>query len=383
MQDIYLDNSATTKCLPEVAQAVKKALLEQYGNPSSIHEKGVSSSEILNSCRQKAAETIAAAPEQIYFTSGGTEANNLAIYGTVERHGQKGNHIISTEIEHPSVYRPLTNLEKKGFDVTRISPDKNGLINPRDIKTSLRSDTILVSIMQVNNETGAIIPVKKIGEIVKNQKNPPLFHVDSIQGLGKICTQPGLWQADMASFSGHKLHAPKGTGFLYIKNKNLIAPQIWGGGQEKSMRSGTENVPGLSGLQVALENTTNFKPGNYNQTLADLQEYFITQAKEAIPEIIINTPVDQSAPHLINFSLPGIKGEVMVNALSQKGIYISTGSACSSQNKRLSRVLKAMNLEKNTIEGALRVSFSPQNTRSDIDKMLKACKEEYKFLFND
>lgn len=382
MEEIYLDNSATTKCLPEAARAVKTALLENYGNPSSLHKKGVKAGELINSCRQEAAASIAAAPEQIYFTSGGTEANNLAIYGAAERYREQGRHIISTEIEHPSVYRPLSDLKKRGFEVTRIAPDNNGLISAADVASALRPDTILVSIMQVNNETGAILPVEKIGEICKQQKNPPLFHVDAVQALGKICSRPGLWQADLASFSGHKLHAPKGTGFLYVKNNNLIRAQIRGGGQEKSLRSGTENVPGLAGLRAALKNTPAFKPESRDQKLASLKQYFIDQADKKIPEITINSPKTHSAPHLLNFSLPGVKGEVMVNALSQKGIYISTGSACTSKNSRLSRVLKSMDLEKSKIAGALRISFSRQNNRSDIDRLLEVCKEEYDFLFN-
>ncbi len=382
MEKIYLDNSATTRCLPGAARAVKLALLHEYGNPSSPHDMGVKAGEIISSCRQEAAATINVPPEKIYFTSGGTEANNLAIKGAAARKHQQGRHIISTEIEHPSVYQPLQDLKQKGFEITRISPDENGLINPQDVKNSLRPDTILVSIMQVNNETGAVLPVEKIGQIINSQNNPPLFHVDAVQGLGKICTRPVNWQADMASFSGHKIQAPKGTGFLYISDKNNVEPQIRGGGQERSMRSGTENVPGLAGLQVALESTEELKPGECQPKLADLKNYFISRLPKYISGAVINSPEKQSAPHLISFSLPGVKGQVMVNALSHRGIYISTGSACSSHSDRMSRILKAMELEKTLIEGALRISFSPQNSRDDIDRFLETCKEEYQFLFH-
>jgi len=381
LQEIYLDNSATTRCLPAAAEAAEKALTSRYGNPSSLHRKGVNANELIKGCRRQASALLSVKPEQIYFTSGGTEANNLALMGAVDRYKEQGSHIITSEIEHPSVYRPLKELEKRGFEVTRIQTDAEGIIDPDKVASSLRPDTILISIMQVNNETGSIQPVEKIGEIA-GQQHLPLFHVDAVQGLGKLATRPAIWQTDLATFSGHKVHAPMGSGFLYVREQNMISPLIRGGGQERGLRSGTENVPALAGLKAALEELPALKQGERDEKLEELREYLLSRLQKKLPSAVINSPAERCAPHLVNFSLPGIKGEVMVNALSRQNIFISTGSACTSNSSRLSRVLKAIDLSQERIEGALRISLSRFNSRQDIDRFIEVCREESRLLFS-
>ncbi len=380
-KEIYLDNSATTPCLPAAARAVKKALMQNYGNPSSLHGRGVEASKLLKNCRQEAADFLAASPQQIFFTSGGTEANNLAIMGTAGRQKHQGKHILTTEIEHPSVYQPIKYLEEnKGFEVTRLKPDERGFISAEQVQEGLRSDTILLSAMQVNNETGARQPLAEIGKIISGSELP-LFHVDAVQAPGSVGTRPAAWQADLVSYSGHKFQGPKGTGFLYIKDSNLVEPQLRGGGQEKNMRSGTENMPGLAGLKVALKELPDLSPGESSGRLEDLRAYFLEKLKKRLPRAVLNSPREDCAPHLINFSLPGIKGEVIINALSRRNIYISSGSACHSQKGRLSRVLQAMEIEGPRLEGALRVSLSLSTTRKELDEFFAACAEETELLF--
>ncbi len=381
MEEIYLDNSATTRCLPRAAEEVKNALLKSYGNPSSLHQQGVKADELVKSCRRQAAEVTAALPEQIIFTSGGTEANNMAIMGAAARNNHRGRHIISTEIEHPSVYRPLQHLSRQGFEVSFVSPRDDGTIAPQSIKEALRPNTILASIMAVNNETGAIQPLKKIGKVIKEQTNAPLLHVDAVQALGKIGCSPDLWQADLASFSGHKIHAPKGIGFLYINDSGIIEPLLRGGDQENGLRSGTENVPGIAGLGVALKELPLLNSGEKNDRLQELREYFLQKLRKKLPSARINSPpAEWAAPHLINFSLPGVKGEVMVNALSHRDIYISTGSACHSHRNENSRILEAINLSPELLEGALRISLGRFNCKKEIDRFMAVCAEERDFL---
>ncbi len=376
---VYFDHSSTTPCLPSAVKLVKESLSRNFGNPSSVHELGLKAEKILKDTRKVAASVLKVKPEQIFFTSGGTEANNLALRGLVKNRRQRPVHIISSFIEHDSVYRTLQDLRGQEIEVTFIKPNSRGIIDPEKVKQSFKANTILVSIMQVNNETGALQPVREIGNLIKQLSSSLLFHVDAVQGLGHVPIALKEWQVDLASFSGHKIGAPKGTGFLYLKNQNLLKPIITGGDQENRLRSGTENVPGIPGLGAALEEIPELKQKKQPERLLRLKKHFLQQLDHIIPEALLNTP-EESAPHIINFSLKKLPGEVLVNAMSSRGFYISSGSACHARRNTESRVLKKMGLSDGRLQGALRVSFGRQNQPGEIDRFLAALREEYDLL---
>ncbi len=376
---VYFDHSSTTPCLPSAVKAVEEALSQNFGNPSSVHELGLKAEKILKDSRKAAASALKVKSEQIFFTSGGTEANNLALRGLVKNRRQRPVHIISSYIEHDSVYRTLQDLSRQEIEVTFIKPNSQGIIEPEKVEQAIKASTILISIMQVNNETGALQPVRKIGNLIKQHSSSLLFHVDAVQALGHVPITLNDWQVDLASFSGHKIGAPKGTGFLYLKNKNLLKPIITGGDQENNLRSGTENVPGIAGLGAALKEIPDFKQEEQSGKLTRLKKHFLQQIDQKIPEALINTP-EESAPHIINFSLEKLPGEVLVNAMSSRGFYISSGSACHSGRNTESRVLKRMGLTGGRLQGALRVSFGRQNQPKEIDRFLAALREEYDLL---
>ena len=374
--EIYFDNAATTKVSKAAAETAYKIMIEIYGNPSSIHNKGIEAEKILKDSRKVIANYLKTNPEKILFTSGGTEANNLAIQGAASIRSGRGNHIISSKIEHPSIYKQFDKLKNSGYEITLVNPDSSGIINPKDVISEIRDDTILISIMYVNNITGAIQPIDKISEKAKKINSNIVFHSDMIQAPGKVETLPEKWEIDLASFSGHKFHGPKGTGFLYLNEDHYVEPLIFGGGQERELRSGTENLPGIAGMAEAINNLNNNK---FNSYINKIKSHIISRIKVEIPELIINTP-ENSAPHIINLSLPGLPGEVVVNALNHRDIYISSSSACVGSNIKTDHVLEAMGLDDNITSSSIRISLSSFNNKEEANKFIDILKEEINFL---
>lgn len=376
--EIYLDNSATTQALPEVVKAAASALENNYGNPSSLHQKGLEAEKILKKTRKLAADYLNVEAKELIFTSGGTESNNLAIRGIVEKYKQRGKHIITSTIEHSSVANLFSALEKEGWEIDRVSVNSKGEIDLKKLKSLIRKDTVLISIMHVNNEIGTIQPVKKIAKIIKNINPLCFFHVDGVQAAGKVYLDLGSNQIDLYSISGHKIHGPKGIGLLYFKKGIELKPLLYGGGQEKNIRSGTENIPGIAGLAEAIKKLPKLSSKNpKDQKLDKLREYSWQKLKK-IEEVVINSP-QNGAPQIINFSIPGIKGETMLHALENKGIYLSTGSACSSKEKG-SRIINACGLSQEKSESVLRMSLNRKITKNDIDYFIKILKEQINFL---
>lgn len=372
--EVYLDNAATTKPSKEVIDIINKSFTEYYGNPSSLHKKGVEIEKMIKKARRQVAKALRAEDGEIYFTSGGTESNNLAIMGALEANKRKGKHIITTRIEHASVLNVFNELENRGYDVTYLNVDENGLIDIKDFKRSLRSDTALISIMYVNNEVGSIQPIKEISKEIKAINKRPIFHVDGIQAFGKIDINLKKLNIDLLSISGHKLHGPKGIGALYANKNTKIKSLFFGGNQELGIRSGTENVPGILALGVTAEMAhKNLK--NNSEKLMNLRNRMIEGVIQRIDNIKINGMKGEgAAPHILNISFIGIKGEVLLHTLEQDGIFVSTGSACSSRKKTYSYVLKNMGLTEKELEGAIRFSFSMFNSEGDIDYALDRLK---------
>lgn len=370
--DIYLDNSATTKPYEEVIQKMVYALSTDYANPSSLHKKGIEVEKNIKAIRQSIARTIGAKDKEIYFTSGGTESNNTIIRGVANLYKKRKNHIISTEIEHPSVLATLKDLENEGFEVTYLKVNKEGIVNIEEFKSSIKETTSLVTIMHVNNEIGSIQPILEIGKYLKSLKEKIYLHVDAVQSYGKINFRPSKYNIDFMSVSGHKIHGPKGIGFMYIKENNRLKPLLTGGGQEIDLRSGTENVPGIYGIGEAIKiiNTgLNEKIEKMNNLKNMLKEGLI----DNVEDIKINS-TDEGVCHILNVSFKDVKGEVLLHYLEQKGVYVSTGSACSSKKKG-SHVLNAIGLSKDGIEGAIRFSLSDMNTESEILEAIKIVKD--------
>ena len=381
MTEIYLDNSATTKPLSVVKTQILKTITENYGNPSSLHKKGLEAEKIIKKARGSIASRLGAKKKEIYFTSGGTEGNNLALKGISSKFSNRGNHIITTIIEHKAVLNVCKHLENMGFKITYLPVNKEGKISLKQLKKALKPETILVSIMHVNNEIGTVQPVKKAAQIIKNHNKHTFFHVDGVQAFGKILSTPAEWNIDLYTISGHKIHGPKGIGALSIKVGTDLQPLLHGGGQENNIRSGTENMPGIAGFESAVNKLPDLSVTNpRNKKLAELKNYFLKKIKESMPQIKINTPAD-GAPHIANISLANIKGEVMVHALSGDGIYISTGSACHTNSRDKSNVLRAINLPQSLLEGTLRISFAYNNTKKEIDYTIKRIKKHREQLF--
>lgn len=367
---VYLDNAATTKVFPEVLQAMNEAMEISYGNPSAKHIKGMEAEKIVKKARQIIAETLKAKEKEIIFTSGGTESNNFAVIGTAMANKRRGKHIITTRIEHASVYEPMFFLENEGFEVTYLDVDETGIINMKQLEESIREDTILVSCMLVNNEIGAVEPIGEIGKIVKSKNPAAVFHVDAIQGYGKIPVIPKNEGIDLLSMSGHKIHGPKGVGFLYVKEKTKIQPMILGGGQQKGMRSGTENVPGIAGLGTACEIMAGHLKENAEK-IGAVRDYFRSRITE-ISEIKDNSG---DAPHVASISFKNIRSEVLLHALEEREIYVSSGSACSSNRPHISGTLSAIGLSPEYRDGTLRFSFSVYNTKEEVDQVITALEE--------
>ncbi|WP_050181118.1 cysteine desulfurase family protein [Domibacillus robiginosus] len=363
---IYFDNSATTMPDESVLETFIKASTRFFANPSSLHHAGMEAERFLQKARSQVASLCGVSASEIIFTSGGTESNNLAIKGTAQFYRNRGRHIITTQIEHPSVFEACRDLEREGFQVTYVKPSENGIINPEDVEQAITNETILVSVMHVNNETGAIQPVEKIGQIVKKQPQI-LFHVDAVQGFGKIPLNLVRSGIDLMSVSGHKLNGLKGTGFLFKKQGIHLLPLLSGGGQENGLRSGTEHTAGAASLAKAAR--LSFE--------ADMEPVWhiikwMRRQLEDRPWVNIHTPASKAAPHILNISLPGLKGEVLVHALEQEGIIVSTTSACSSKLAKPSRILQAMNISSELASSAVRLSLSTRNTMQEAEQFIDA-----------
>ena len=367
--EIYLDNSATTKIFPSVASTVLKVMQEDYGNPSSLHKKGVEAEYYLKETREILAKILKVTPKEILFTSGGTESNNTALIGAAMALKKRGNHIISTNFEHASVYNPLLYLKESGFDITFLPVTKEGKIEVNDLEQAIREDTILVSVMHVNNEIGAVQELELLGEAIKKKNKDTLFHVDAIQSFGKFHMNPKKAKIDLLSVSAHKIHGPKGVGFLYIKDKTKIKPMIYGGGQQKGMRSGTDNVPGIAGLGVAAKEMYDHLEER-NQHMKNCKDHFLNRLQE-MEGCYYN---QGEAPNIISVSFEGIRSEVLLHALEEKGIYVSSGSACSSNHPGISGTLKAIGVREDLLDATLRFSLCGENTIEQMDETIEQLK---------
>ncbi|MEH7176509.1 cysteine desulfurase family protein [Neobacillus vireti] len=374
---IYFDNSATTRPYKEVLDSFLKVSNDFYGNPSSLHGLGVQAEKLLTQARSQIANLLEVKSTEIYFTSGGTESNNLAIKGTALVHKNKGRHLLFSSIEHPSVRGAMEQLKKLDFDITTIPVDSNGRVNVEDVKASIRKDTILVSVMQVNNEVGTIQPIKEIGKLLKQYPNI-LFHVDAVQAIGKLPLDLVGNGVDLCSISAHKFHGLKGTGALFIREGVRIDPLLSGGNQEWQIRSGTENVAGAVAMAKALRMTMEKSVSELKRM--ERVKSVLKAELEKTDGLSINTPVEHSAPHILNFSIKGIKAEVLIHTLEQKGIYLSTTSACSSKKQLPSQTLLAMGVPDDLADSAFRISLSYDNTEEEAKLVAAAIEEAAKHL---
>lgn len=379
--EAYLDNAATTPVFPEVRDIMVKVMEEDFGNPSSKHTKGIVAEKYITDTRNTIADRIKCKPKEIIFTSGGTEANNMAIIGTAFANARKGKHIITTCIEHASVHEPMAYLEGLGYEVTYLPVDCLGHVDEKVLESAIRDDTILVSIMHVNNEIGAVEDICSLCDIVKRKNKDIIFHMDAIQSYGKLHIVPkrlGTYGIDLMSVSGHKIHAPKGSGFLYVKDRVRINPIIYGGGQQNGMRSGTENVPAIAGLGAALKIMYDKKNADMLAEMYRLKERLISGLR-SIEGVVINgiemDNIVNSAPHIVNAGFESVKSEVMLHALADKGVYVSSGSACSSNRPELSGTLKAIGVDDRLLDSSLRFSFSVMTSQEEVDYALSQTKE--------
>lgn len=370
--EAYFDNAATTRVAPEVQDVVKRVMDLDYGNPSSRHRKGAEAEKYIKEAQDIIAGTLKAEPKEIIFTSGGTESNNMALIGAAFANRRRGNHIISTRIEHASVYNPLLFLEEQGFRITFLNVDRQGHVDPEELKQAICPETILVSVMMVNNEIGAIEPIEEIGKIIKKANPDIVFHVDAIQAYGKLKISVKRCKIDLLSVSGHKIHGPKGTGFLYVRDKVKLRPIIYGGGQQRDFRSGTENVPGIAGLGMAAKLIyTNH--AEKIEKIRQVKDTFLTGVRK------LDGVIDNSgeAPHIASVSFRGIeRSEVLLHALEAKGVYCSSGSACSSNHPAISGTLKAIGVEDELLNATLRFSFSVYSSVEEAEYAVQVLAEE-------
>ena len=374
--ECYLDNASTTKALPEVCDLVRKVMCEDFGNPSSLQRKGMEAEHYIRQAGEQIARTLKCLPQNIIFTSGGTESNNLAVLGSAMANRRQGQHIITSCFEHPSVYEPLRFLEDSGFEVSYLPVDEEGHISAEKLGEALREDTILVSIMAVNNEIGAVADVAALSETVKEYNDKIVFHVDAIQAYGKMKLYPSRLGIDLMSVSGHKIHGPKGTGFLYRGDRVKMNPCLYGGGQQKGMRSGTENVPGIAGLGLAAERMYK-ELEHHREHLYEIKRYFLRRITE-LEGIRVNAcraeSLEETAPHIISVSFEGIRSEVLLHALEEEGIYVSSGSACSSHHPGISGTLRAIGLPDGLLDSTLRFSCSVFTEKEEIDYTIDSLK---------
>ena len=371
--EVYFDNSATTKVLDSVKDIVVKVMTEDYGNPSAKHKMGMTAEQYIKEAAEIIAGTLRVSPKEIIFTSGGSESNNMALIETAMANRRAGNHIITTAIEHASVYNPLAFLAEQGFDVTYLPVDSHGHISLKDLEEAIRPETILVSVMYVNNEIGAVEPVEEIARIIKKKNPQILFHVDAIQGYGKFVIRPKRQGIDLLSVSGHKIHAPKGVGFLYVDERVKIKPLIYGGGQQRGMRSGTENVPGIAALAAAAKEMYRDHAAKMEK-LYGLKDYMIERLGEIEGTTVNSLAGHASAPQIVSASFAGTRSEVLLHALEEKGIYVSSGSACSSNHPAVSGTLKGIGVKPELLDSTLRFSFGMFNTREEVDYCIETLK---------
>ncbi len=369
--EIYLDNSSTTKPYKEVCDKVIEVMYENYGNPSSLHRLGISAEKEIKAARKDIAETLGAMPEEIFFTSGGTEADNLAIMGVA--YAARGKHILSTPIEHPAVLNTLKNLEENGYTVEYIPVDEDGVVVLAEFEEMLRTDTVLVTCMLVNNEIGSVQPISQMSRIIKRKSPKCYLHVDAVQGYCKVPCNQRMMGVDLISISGHKIHGPKGMGALYIKKGTKISPVVFGGGQQNGIRPGTENVPGIAGLGLAAKMCYMGMAKNVPE-MDRLKNKLKDELLANIENIRINSP-EKGAPHILNVSFTGVRSEVVLHSLENEEIYVSSGSACSSHKAEPSYVLTSIGLDRKEIDGSIRFSLSEFTTDEEVDKAVSVLKE--------
>lgn len=371
--EVYLDNSATTRVFPEVAELMTKIMCEDYGNPSSLHMKGVAAEQYLRYAKETLAKLLKVNEKEILFTSGGTESDNLALIGCALANNRRGNHLITTQVEHPAILKTMQHLESMGYQVTYLPVDKCGRICIEDLHRAMTPQTILVSIMHTNNEVGARQPIEEAGALIKRMNPSTLFHVDAVQGFGKAKIYPKKMNIDLMSVSGHKIHGPKGVGFLYVSEKVKIQPILHGGGQQMNLRSGTENVPGVAGLAKAAEMMYAHMDEDVER-LYRLKAMFIEGVKQldgVQVNGLLNNGIEGTAPHVVSVSFAGVRSEVLLHALEDKGIYVSAGSACAARKPQPSATLKAMGLNKELLSSTIRFSFSVFTTEEEIQYTLQ------------
>ena len=375
---VYLDNSATTKPYKEVVEEMVLSLTDDFANPSAAYRKGFEVEKKIKQIRNNIARTLGVEDKSIIFTSGGTESNNAIIRSVAYLNRKRKNHIITTAIEHPAVLNTVRDLEGEGFEVTILQVDEKGYIDLEELEKSITDKTCLISIMFVNNEIGCIEPIKEVGKIIEKTGKEIFFHVDAVQGYGKIDFKLSDLKVDFMSVSGHKIHGPKGTGFMYIKDTSRFKPLLTGGGQELNLRSGTENVPGIYGMGKAVDIL--FKDINRNiSSIRELRDYLYESLVKNIDDIKINSDIENGVCHVLNVSFRGVKGEVLLHYLEEDGICVSTGSACSSKKKG-SHVLNAIGLTPDEIEGAVRFSLSDMNTKEEIDYTVEKIKSHIEMI---
>ena len=375
--EVYMDNSATTRTFPEVAELMTKIMCEDYGNPSSLHMKGVEAEKYLRYAKETLARILKVEERELLFTSGGTESDNMALIGCALANCRRGNHLITTQIEHPAILQTMRYLETQGYRVTYLPVDPCGRIRLEDLRRAMTPETILVSIMHTNNEIGALQPIEEAGALIKQMNPDTLFHVDAVQGFGKSRIYPKKMHIDLLSVSGHKIHGPKGVGLLYVGERVKIQPIVFGGGQQQNLRSGTENVPGIAGLAKAAEMLYSHFDEDHARLCA-CKRRFIEGVRE-LDQVTVNgllpdAPYGEgTAAHIVSVSFDGVRSEVLLHALEEKGIYVSSGSACAKGKQ--SHVLKAAGLPDSRISSAIRVSFSRENTERDADALAEGVRE--------
>lgn len=372
--EVYLDNAATTRVCPEAADIAYKTMLETYGNPSSTHTKGREAKAVLDNARKQLAAALDCAPGEVYFTSCGSEGDNWAIINGAESMRRKGLHIISSEVEHDAVRKSMDELKRRGFEVTMLKPESDGSISPEAVTAALRPDTVLVSLMMVNNETGAVTDIAAVAKALKKAKSIALLHTDAVQGFMKVPFSAKRLGADMITVSGHKIHAPKGIGALYIKTGVKIKPYIMGGAQESGLRAGTEAMPQIAAFGKACE-LAKASMNDATERMAQLRQYAAGRIVAEMPEAVI---IGGGAPHILSVSLPGWRSEVLMNFLEARSVFVSRSSACKKGGR--SHVLEAMGLPAEVIDGAVRISLSRYTTKDELDELCSALKDAHDTL---
>lgn len=373
-REVYFDNSATTQVFDCVRDVMVKTLTGDYGNTAARHIKGVEAEHYIKEAREEIAKSLRVKEKEIVFTSGGTESNNMALIGTALASRRAGNHLITTCIEHASIYNTMSFLEEQGFRVTYLPVDHNGIVSPDALREAICDETILVSVMYVNNEMGAVEPIEEIGKIIKEKKPGAYFHVDAIQAYGKYVIRPKRQGIDLLSVSGHKIHGPKGVGFLYMDERVKIKPLIYGGGQQKGLRSGTENVPGCAGLGAAVKEIYREHEAKVEKLYA-LKDRLVSGLSKMDGVTVLGLTGRDSAPQIVSAAFEGVRAEVLLHALEDRGVYVSSGSACSSTHPGVSGTLRGIGLKAELLDSVLRFSFGLFNTEDEVDYCLAQLQE--------